>query len=47
MLALVAESGLRDELDRVGAAVGARVIHLGGAIPSRKAWTAAAAVVLD
>lgn len=47
LLALVTQPGLRDELDRVGAAVGVRVIHLGGAIPSRKAWAAAAAVVLD
>jgi len=47
LLALVTEPLLRDELDRVGAAVGVRVIHLGAATPSRKAWAAAAAVVLD
>jgi secretion/DNA translocation related CpaE-like protein len=47
LLALVTQPGLRDELDRVGAAVGVRVIHLGASIPTRKAWTAAAAAVLD
>jgi secretion/DNA translocation related CpaE-like protein len=48
LLALVAQPGVRDELDRVGAAVGVRVIHLGAAsAPDRKAWAAAAAVVLD
>lgn len=48
LLALVAQPGLRDELDRVGAAVGVRVIHVAAAsAPSRKAWMAAAAVVLD
>ncbi|GFG71052.1 hypothetical protein MSEN_27720 [Mycolicibacter senuensis] len=39
---------MRDELDRVAAAVGVRVIQPGAAsVPSRKAWTAAAAVVVD
>ncbi|MEO6795158.1 MAG: septum site-determining protein Ssd [Mycobacterium sp.] len=47
LLALVTQPALRDELDRVGAAVGVRVIHLGAATPSRKTWSAAAAVVLD
>lgn len=48
LLALVTQPTLRDELDRVGAAAGVRVIHLGAAgMPSRKAWAAAAAVVLD
>lgn len=47
LLALVTPPALRDELDRVGAAVGVRVVHLGASIPSRKAWSAAAAVVLD
>lgn len=48
LLALVAQPAMREELDRVGAAVGVRVIHLGAAsAPSRKAWAAAAAVVLD
>ncbi|MEB3022219.1 septum site-determining protein Ssd [[Mycobacterium] crassicus] len=47
LLALVTQPALRDELDRVGAAAGVRVIHLGVTVPSRKAWAAAAAVVLD
>lgn len=47
LLALVSGSALRDEVDRVAAAVGVRVIQLGVALPSRKAWSAAAAVVLD
>lgn len=47
LLALVTQSVLRDELDRVAAAVGVRVIHLGSAMPNRRAWSAAAAVVLD
>ncbi|SOJ57760.1 hypothetical protein MSIMFB_05238 [Mycobacterium simulans] len=45
---MLTDSELRDELDRVAAAVGIRVVHVGGRNPvSRKAWTAAAAVVLD
>src|ERR1700722_2340338 len=48
ILALLAEPALRDELDRVAAAVGVRVVHAGSALPvSRKAWSAALAVVLD
>ncbi|MDT5164151.1 MAG: hypothetical protein QOC88_1045 [Mycobacterium sp.] len=48
VLAVLADSGLRAELDRVAAAVGVRVVHAGSALPvSRKAWSAAAAVVLD
>lgn len=56
VLAVVADSWLRDEVDRVTAAVGARVVHaavgsLSGsssAAPvSRQTWSAAAAVVLD
>jgi secretion/DNA translocation related CpaE-like protein len=48
ILAVLAEPGLRDELDRVAAAVGVRVVHTGIASPvSRKTWSAAAAVVLD
>jgi secretion/DNA translocation related CpaE-like protein len=48
ILAVLAEPALRDELDRVAAAVGLRVVHGGGTSPiSRKAWSAAAAVVLD
>jgi secretion/DNA translocation related CpaE-like protein len=39
---------LRDEVDRVAAAVAVRVVHLPGAEPvSRKTWSAAAAVLLD
>jgi secretion/DNA translocation related CpaE-like protein len=48
ILAVLAEPALRDELDRVAAAVGVRVVHAGSALPvSRKTWSAAAAVVLD
>ncbi|KZS80401.1 hypothetical protein A4G29_11525 [Mycobacterium kansasii] len=36
---------LRDELDRIAAAVGVRVVHSGSV--TRKTWSAAAAVVLD
>lgn len=42
------EPHLRDEIDRVAAAVGVRVVHAGGrGSVSRKSWVAAAAVVLD
>ncbi|BBZ47009.1 hypothetical protein MPRM_42900 [Mycobacterium parmense] len=48
VLAVLSETELRDELDRVAAAVGVRVVHAGGRSPvSRKTWSAAAAVVLD
>jgi len=48
VLAMLTDPGLRDELDRVAAAVGVRVVHAGGRTPvSRKTWVAAAAVVLD
>ncbi len=48
ILAVLAEPALRDERDRVAAAVGVRVVHAGSALPvSRKTWSAAAAVVLD
>jgi secretion/DNA translocation related CpaE-like protein len=47
LLSLVTQAALRDEVDRVAAAVGMRVIHLGPAMPSRRAWSAASAVVLD
>lgn len=48
MLAILTDPELRDDLDRVAAAVGVRVVHLGGRNPvTRKAWAAAAAVVLD
>lgn len=46
VLALVADVALRNEVDRVGAAVGVQVVH--AAEPStRKVWEAASAVVLD
>jgi secretion/DNA translocation related CpaE-like protein len=48
ILAVLAESALRDEIDRVAAAVGMRVVHAERTSPiSRKTWLAAAAVVLD
>jgi len=48
VLAVLTDSHLRDELDRVAAAVGVRVVHAGAGSPvSRKTWSAAAAVVLD
>lgn len=52
VLAMLTDSQLCDELDRVAAAVGIRVVHAGpqrsAASPvSRKTWSAAAAVVLD
>jgi secretion/DNA translocation related CpaE-like protein len=48
ILALLAEPGLRDAIDRVAAAVGVRVVHAGCSSPvGRKTWSAAAAVVLD
>ena len=47
ILAAVTLPALRDEVDRVAAAVGMRVIHLGSAPPSRRTWSAAAAVLLD
>jgi secretion/DNA translocation related CpaE-like protein len=48
VLALLTDPELRDELDRVAAAVGVRVVHAGGGSPvTRKTWTAATAVVLD
>jgi secretion/DNA translocation related CpaE-like protein len=48
ILTVLAEPALRDEVDRVAAVVGVRVVHAGSASPvSRKAWSAAAAVVLD
>jgi len=48
ILAVLAEPALRDEVDRVAAAVGVRVVHAGSTSPiSRKTWSAATAVVLD
>jgi secretion/DNA translocation related CpaE-like protein len=48
LLALIAETALREEVDRVAAAAGVRAIHLDpAALPTRKVWSAAAAVVVD
>jgi secretion/DNA translocation related CpaE-like protein len=48
ILAVLAESALCDEVDRVAAAVGVRAVHVGSTSSvSRKTWSAAAAVVLD
>ncbi|CAN5815350.1 septum site-determining protein Ssd [soil metagenome] len=48
VLALLTETALRDEVDRVAAAVGSRVVHLPAtATVARKTWSAAAAVLLD
>ncbi len=47
VLAMVTDPDLRDETDRVAAAVGVRVVHAGASAVSRKTWSAAAAVVLD
>lgn len=48
LLALIAESALRDEVDRVAAAAGVRAVHLDPAgAPPRKTWLAATAVVID
>ncbi len=45
---MLTDSALRDEVDRVAAAVGVRVVHTGaGSAVGRKTWSAAAAVVLD
>ncbi|HET9890447.1 MAG TPA: septum site-determining protein Ssd [Mycobacterium sp.] len=48
VLAVLADAGLRAELDRVAAAAGVRVVHAGDESPvGRKSWAAAAAVALD
>lgn len=48
VLAVLTDPRLRDELDKVAAAVGVRVVHAGGdSAVSRKSWVAAAAVLLD
>jgi secretion/DNA translocation related CpaE-like protein len=47
VLAALTDAELRDELDRVAAAVGVRVVHAGGSSVSRKTWSAATAVVVD
>jgi secretion/DNA translocation related CpaE-like protein len=46
VLAIVAESAMRDAIDRVAAAAGVVVVH-GAHAPSRQAWTGASAVLLD
>lgn len=47
LLALVTQIPLRDEVDRVAAAAGLRAVHLAAEMPHRRAWSAAAAVLLD
>lgn len=48
ILACAAQPALRDEVDRIAAAVGVRVVHAGSSTPiTRKTWSAAAAIVLD
>ncbi|HET9874945.1 MAG TPA: septum site-determining protein Ssd [Mycobacterium sp.] len=44
---MLTRASLRDEVERVGAAVGVRVVHAADSAPSRKTWSAAAAVILD
>ncbi|MBS4727734.1 CpaE-like family protein [Mycobacterium sp. SM1] len=49
---MLADPALREEVDRIAAAVGVRVVHAdagspGMAPPTRRSWSAAAAVVLD
>ncbi|MDI3313520.1 MAG: CpaE-like family protein [Mycobacterium sp.] len=51
-MAVLADPALRDEVDRIAAAAGVRVVHVGAGSPgraavSRRSWSAAAAVVLD
>ncbi|MDT5095953.1 MAG: hypothetical protein QOH60_5316 [Mycobacterium sp.] len=46
VLGVVDDARLRDDLERVAAAVGVRVVYHAG-LPSRREWTAASAVVLD
>lgn len=48
VLAVLTDPAVRDEVDRMAAAVGVRVVHAGcGPAVSRKSWAAAAAVLLD
>ena len=48
VLAVLTDSELLNELDRVAAAVGVRIVRAGvGSSVSRRTWSAAAAVVLD
>ena len=46
VLAMVAGSAMRDDVDRVAAAAGLAVVHASQP-PSRQAWTGASAVLLD
>ena len=46
VLAMVAGSAMRDDVDRVAAAAGVAVVHASQP-PSRQAWTGASAVLLD
>ncbi len=46
VLVMVVEAALRDEIDHIAAAAGAAVVHVAHP-PSRQAWTAASAVLLD
>jgi secretion/DNA translocation related CpaE-like protein len=46
VLGVVDDPGLRGDLERVGAAVGVRVVYHAG-LPSRREWTAASAIALD
>ena len=46
VLAMVAETAMRDAIDRVAAAAGVAVVHVAHP-PSRQAWTGASAVLLD
>jgi secretion/DNA translocation related CpaE-like protein len=48
VLAVLTDSELRNELERVAAAVGVRIVHAGlGSSVNRRTWSAAAGVVLD
>lgn len=46
VLAMLADSTMRDDVDRVAAASGVAVVHVAHP-PSRQAWTGASAVLLD
>lgn len=46
VLAMLAETAMRDDVDRVAAAAGVAVVHVAQP-PSRQAWTGASAVLLD
>jgi secretion/DNA translocation related CpaE-like protein len=46
ILAVVTDPGVREDVDRVAAAAGLHVVHASHP-PSRKAWTAAAAALVD